>query len=121
MPLAIASARSSATDQRANGRPRRDGNSQASALIAATASGGKAGRSPAARLVVEAGKPVIVEAGTPLAGDLSRGAETGRNAVVAETLARQQDDPGSEHVLERQSVFVRARAEFGAFIIGKID
>ena len=49
MPLAIASWRNSEIVQRANGKPRRDGNSQASALIATVALGGKAGRAPAPR------------------------------------------------------------------------
>src|SRR5712691_1287614 len=50
-PWAIASRRNSASDQRASGNPRRDGNSQASALISTITLGGKAGGSPAPRLL----------------------------------------------------------------------
>jgi hypothetical protein len=92
MPLAIASCRSSATDQRAKGRPRRDGSSQASALIATTTLGGKAGRSPAAWSVVETGQPLDTEPLPPLAGDLAGQAELCRYPIVAETLARKQHD-----------------------------
>src|SRR5205807_4174232 len=58
MPCAIASRRNSATDQRANGNPRRAGNSQASALISTITLGGKAGGSPAPaalRVLISAG------------------------------------------------------------------
>jgi hypothetical protein len=53
MPLAMASWRSSDTGQRASGRPRRDGISQASALIATTILGGKADRASASRSFIE--------------------------------------------------------------------
>jgi hypothetical protein len=45
----------SASDQRAKGNPRRDGNSQASALISTITLGGKASWSPAARLLFKTG------------------------------------------------------------------
>jgi len=54
-PCATASLRSSASDQRANGSPRRDGSSQASALISTLTVGGKTGRAAAARAIFEAG------------------------------------------------------------------
>src|SRR5271166_5629267 len=82
MPLAIASWRNSATDQRASGRPRRDGSSQASALIATTTLGRKAGWTPAARPVVEARQPMGTEPLAPLAGDLARRAELRRDTVT---------------------------------------
>src|SRR6476646_2054654 len=88
-PLATASCRNSATDHRARGRPRRDGSSQASALIATTTPGGKAGWSPAARLLVETRQPLVIETLTPLADDLARHAQTCGDAIVAKPLARQ--------------------------------
>jgi hypothetical protein len=54
-PWAIASRRNSASDHRAKGNPRRDGNSQASALISTITLGGKASWSPAARLLFKTG------------------------------------------------------------------
>src|SRR4249920_1791044 len=84
-PLATASCRSSATDHRARGRPRRDGSSQASALIATTTPGGKAGWTPATRPVLEAVQPIGAEPLAPFAGDLTRHAELSRDAVVTKT------------------------------------
>lgn len=54
-PWATAARHGSLSDHRANGSPRRVGNSQASALTSMTTLGGKAGRSAAARLFLEAG------------------------------------------------------------------
>jgi len=101
MPLATASWRKSATDQRAKGRPRRDGSSQASALIATTTLGGKADWTPATRPVVEAGQPMGAEPLAPFAGDLAWHAEQSCYAVVAKPLARQ------EHSLRPHDVAIR--------------
>jgi hypothetical protein len=92
MPLAIASCRSSATDQRAKGRSRRDGSSQANALIATTTLGGKAGWSPAAWSIVETRQPLKTEPLTPLAGDLAWQAKLSCYPIVAEPPAREQYD-----------------------------
>jgi hypothetical protein len=54
-PVATASRRNSASDQRVNGNPRRDGNSQASALISTMTLVGKMRRPSAARLIFETG------------------------------------------------------------------
>src|SRR5215204_2284628 len=54
-PCATASLRSSASDQRANGSPRRDGSSQASALISTLTAGGKTSRTAVACAIFEAG------------------------------------------------------------------
>jgi hypothetical protein len=101
IPLAIAAWRNSETDQRANGRPRRDGNSQASALIATMILGGKAGRTPASWKFVEAGEAFIVKTPAPLADNLTRCAEMFRDARVPEALARQQYDLRSDNVTIR--------------------
>jgi hypothetical protein len=55
MPLAITSWRNSENDHRANGKPNRLGSSQASALTSTMTLGGKARRSPAARLFLKTG------------------------------------------------------------------
>jgi len=98
MPLAIASWRSSATDQRDKGRPRRHGGSQANALIATITLGGKAGRSPASRPCLKTRKPLDIKAPAPLTDDLAWHIETGGDPVVAKPLAGQKYDPGSHNV-----------------------
>jgi hypothetical protein len=109
MPLATASWRSSATDQRDKGKPWRHGNSQANALIATATLGGQAGRSPAARPFVKARKPLGIEAPTPLADDLARHVEAGCDAIVAKPLARQQDDLRPYNLSVWQRVVPRPR------------
>jgi hypothetical protein len=101
MPLAIASRRNSETDQRANGRPRRDGNSQASALIATTILGGKAGWTPTSWKFVEASETFIVKTPAPLADNLTWCVEMVRDAGVPETLTRQQHDLRPDNVTIR--------------------
>jgi hypothetical protein len=61
-------------------------------LIATTTLGGKAGWTPATRLIVEARQPMDAESLTPFARDLAWHTELSRYAVVAEPLARQQHD-----------------------------
>ena len=101
MPLDIASWRNSETDQRANGSPLRDGNSHASALIATTILGGKAGWAPASWTLIEPRKALIVKTPTPLADNLTWCVEMLRDAGVAQTLTRQQHDPGAHNVTIR--------------------
>jgi len=101
MPLAIAAWRNSETDQRANGRPRRDGNSQANALIATMILGGKAGWTPASWKFVETGETLIVKTPAPLADNLTWCVEMFRNAGVPETLTRQQHDLRADNITIR--------------------
>ena len=101
IPPAIASWRNSETDQRASGKPRRDGNSQASALIATTILGGKAGWTPASRKLVEASDALIVKTPAPLADNLTWCAGMLRDAGVPGPLTRQRYDPGSYNVTIR--------------------
>jgi hypothetical protein len=61
-------------------------------LIATTASGGKAGRSPAPRPLFEARQPVNTEATAPFAGDLASHAELSRDLIIAKALARQENN-----------------------------
>jgi hypothetical protein len=101
MPLATASWRNSATDQRDKGRPRRAGNSQANALIATATLGGKAGWAPASRFIVKTSEPADIEAPPPLTDDLAWHIEAGSDAVVAKPLARQEDDFSPHNVTMR--------------------
>ena len=121
IPLAIASWRNSETDQRANGRPRRDGNSQASALIATMILGGKADWTPASWKFVEAGKALIVKTPAPLANNLTRCVEMFRDAGVPETLTRQQYDLRADNVPIRRRVFPGSSKQFRALAFGQVD
>jgi hypothetical protein len=88
-------------------------------LIATATLGGKAGRSPAARLFVETRKPLHVEAPTPLADDLARHVEAECDTIVAKPLARQEHDFGSHNLPVRQRVVPRPRLQFGSLSIGE--
>ena len=66
-----------------------------------TALGGKAGRTPAARQVVETGQSLNVKSLAPFADDLPGGVETGRDAIVTEPLTGQKHDPGPEDIAIR--------------------
>jgi hypothetical protein len=79
-------------DQRASGRPQRDGNSHANALIATTILGGKAGRTPTSWKFAKASEALIVNTPAPLADNLTWRVEMLRDAGVPETLTRQQHD-----------------------------
>jgi hypothetical protein len=63
--------------------------------------GGKAGWTPAARLLVEAREPVAVKALAPLADDLARRVQAGPDLVIAEAAGGQQDDLGADDVTIR--------------------
>jgi hypothetical protein len=73
----MASRRNSLSDQCAKGKPRREGNSQANALISTMTLEGKAHRSPAARVFFEPGQALKMETATPFADDLARRVERG--------------------------------------------
>jgi hypothetical protein len=88
-PRASTSRRNSENDQRASGTPASIGRSQAMRFTSTTTSGGKAGRPPASWFFVEAGQAVLEEALAPLADDLSRGIQAGRDGLVGERLGRE--------------------------------
>jgi hypothetical protein len=67
---------------RDKGKPLWAGSSQASALTCMTISGGKTGRTPCARLILQASQAFFKKTFTPLADDLPRHRETGRDLVV---------------------------------------
>jgi hypothetical protein len=59
---------------------------------------GKARRSPAAGVFVEAGQSLSVEALSPLAHDLPRRVETSGNDIICKALAGKQDDLRPDNV-----------------------
>jgi hypothetical protein len=60
--------------------------------------GGKAQRSPATRLLIEAEQAFGEEPLSPFAHDLPRGVEASGDDIVMQTSARQQDDLCPDHV-----------------------
>jgi hypothetical protein len=70
-------------------------------LIATTTLGGKASRSPAAWLLFETWEPLAIETLSPLADNLARRVEAGRDAVVAKPLTGEKHDLGSGNVAVR--------------------
>jgi hypothetical protein len=70
-------------------------------LIATTTLGGKAGWSPATRLLVQAWKSLGIETPTPLTDDLARQAQACGDAVVAKPFARQKHDLGTHNITIR--------------------
>jgi hypothetical protein len=63
-----------------------------------TTVGGKAGWTPAARLLVEAREAVAEKAMAPLTDDLPRGIQPCADRIVAEPRGREEDDLGSDNV-----------------------
>jgi hypothetical protein len=63
--------------------------------------GGKAGWTPAARLLIEAREAVLEEAMPPLADDLSWRIQPRANLVVAKTSGGKEHDLGADHITIR--------------------
>jgi hypothetical protein len=74
------------------------GRSQAIRFTSTTTLGGKAGRTPAARLLVEAREAEAVKALAPLADDLPRRVQPGADRIVVEPGGREEDDLGANDV-----------------------
>ena len=68
------------------------GPQHASRLTSTTTLGGKAGCAPASRLFLKAGHSVFEETVAPFANDLPWRIESRGDAIVRESLGRQQDD-----------------------------
>jgi hypothetical protein len=66
-----------------------------------TTSGGKAGRSPASRFLVETGQAVFEEALAPLTDDLPRGIQAGGDDIVRERVSGEQDQFRADDVTIR--------------------
>jgi hypothetical protein len=77
------------------------GRSQAIRLTSTMTLGGKAGWTPAARLLVEPREAVLEEAMAPLTDDLSWRIQPGPNLVVAETGGREEHDLGADNITIR--------------------
>jgi hypothetical protein len=77
------------------------GRSQAIRFTSTMTLGGKAGWTPAARLLVEAREAVLEEAMAPLADDLSWRIQPRANLVVVETSGREEHDLGANHITIR--------------------
>jgi hypothetical protein len=60
--------------------------------------GGKAGWSPASRLLLEASETVVEEPVAPLADDLPRGVQPCRDDIVGQSLGGQQDQLRADDV-----------------------
>jgi hypothetical protein len=74
------------------------GRSQAIRFTSTRTLGGKAGWTPAARLLVEAREAVLEEAMPPLADDLSWRVQPRANLVVAETNGREEHNLGADDI-----------------------
>jgi hypothetical protein len=87
--------------KRANGTSELLGSSHASRLMSTTTLGGKAGWTPASRLLIQTGQSVSEEAVAPLADDLARRIEPGRDDIIPEAFGCQQHDLGANDVTIR--------------------
>jgi hypothetical protein len=74
------------------------GRSQAIRFTSTMTLGGKAGWTPAARLLLKAREAVLEEAMPPLADDLAGRVQPGANLVVAETNGREQHNLGANNI-----------------------
>jgi hypothetical protein len=63
--------------------------------------GGKAGGSPAARLLLQAGEPEEAEPLAPFTDDPARGIEAARDDVIVEPFRSQEDDFGPDDITIR--------------------
>jgi hypothetical protein len=66
--------------------------------MAITTPGGKAGRPAVSRLLFQASQALFEEALAPLADDLARRVQTGRDLVIGEPAGGIEHDPGANNV-----------------------
>ena len=69
--------------------------------MATTTLGGKAGRAPAARPLLQAAQALLKESFTPLADNLTGRIEPRRDLVVAQSLSGVERDLGSDDIAIR--------------------
>jgi hypothetical protein len=100
-PRATTSRCKSANDQRASGTPTSIGRSQAIRFTSTMTVGGKAGWTPAARLLIEAREAVLEEAMAPFADNLPWRIQPHADLVVAETGGGEEHDLGADDVTIR--------------------
>jgi hypothetical protein len=77
------------------------GRSQAIRFTSTTTVGGKAGWTPATRLLVEARKAVLEEAMAPLADDLAWRIQARADVVIAEATGGEEHDLGADDITIR--------------------
>jgi hypothetical protein len=77
------------------------GRSQAIRFTSTMTLGGKAGWTPAARLLIEAREAVLEEAMTPLTDDLSWRVQARPDLVVAQAAGCEQHDLGADDITIR--------------------
>jgi len=103
---------SSETLHRANGCSWWAGNSQASALIRTTSSGGKRPGAPRSRLLLESGQPFGEEPLAPKTDDLPPRIQSLRDLVIRHAFRREQDHPRAHNLKVWQRIFGGAGGEF---------
>jgi hypothetical protein len=69
--------------------------------------GGKSGREPPSWLLIETGETILVEAFSLLAHNLARRIQACSDAIVGQTLRRQQHDLGPQHITIWWRIFPR--------------
>jgi len=74
------------------------GRSQAIRFTSMMTVGGKAGCPPATWLLLEASQALVEEALAPLADNLARAVQAGRDDVVGQPLGGEQDQLGADDV-----------------------
>jgi hypothetical protein len=74
------------------------GRSQAIRFTSTTTLGGKAGWTPAARLLIEAREAVLKETMTPLADNLAGRIQARADLVIAEAAGREEHDLGTNDI-----------------------
>ncbi|HEY8175474.1 MAG TPA: hypothetical protein VIF32_07275 [Gemmatimonadaceae bacterium] len=77
------------------------GRSQAIRFTSTTTLGGKAGWTPAARLLIEAREAVVKEAMAPLADDLAGRIQPRADLVIAEASCGEEHDLGTNDITIR--------------------
>src|SRR3990170_4432246 len=108
-PRRMASCRIVGRLRRESGNPCSCGNSQASALMATTTLGGKAGRAPAARPLLQAGHTLRKDPLAPLADDLPTRIQSSGDCVVPEPIGRVERDLGPDDVTIRRRILSHDR------------
>jgi hypothetical protein len=120
MPRSTTSRWTSAVERRESGAPSAGG-SQATALTSVTSSGGKTARAPGPRFVAQAIEALVGESSSPLADDLRRHVEAGRDLGVRQTLGRQEDDLRALYVTVGERQLCGASFQLRSLFVGESD
>src|SRR6266702_2390949 len=101
MPRWVTSRTKSWQLQRESGCPVSLGNSQAMALTCMMSSGGKTGRAPGTRQILQTCQSFLKEALAPFTDDLSGQRHVRADLVIVESLGGQQDNFGAGYMIIR--------------------